>query len=303
MPLALFKPGVMARWSAILLLVPQLVAAAPGAIHQAPGPSPTTPGRMPELTIDTWMQMATLTNATGATGDVLGIAVAISADDSTIAVGSYGVASHTGAVYVYSKPVDGWVTSSAPTAILTNAGSVAGDYFGVSVAISADGSTIIVGADSTANPGGGAAYVYTKPIDGWATTSAPTAILTNTTGGVNDQLGHAVAISGDGSVIIAGAPGVATNTGAVLVYLQPAGGWISSGMPDSILTNINGATYNFLGYAVAMSADASTIAAGAYGVANNKGAVHVYSKPNNGWMTSSMPNATLMDASQVLERR
>ena len=64
---------------------------------------------------------ATLSKLGGASGDVFGTSVAISADGTTAVIGAPGVNSSTGAAYVFHVSGDGsWVTSSTPTATLTN---------------------------------------------------------------------------------------------------------------------------------------------------------------------------------------
>src|SRR5262249_24933020 len=103
---------------------------------------------------------------------------------------------------------------------------------GTSEALSGDAKTIAVGAPSATvgmTAGEGRVLVYEQPAGGWTgTISAPTSTLTGTpTGGFGDSLGKSVAISDDGSLIAAGAPGRAAsaidpNFGAVLVFARPA---------------------------------------------------------------------------------
>ena len=87
------------------------------------------------------------------------------------------------------------------------------DRVGTSVAISADGNTIAVGAPGQPESSTrlGAVYVYTRPPAGWTSTFPlqPTATLIASDGGsttVQNMLGHSVSVSADGSVIAAGAP-------------------------------------------------------------------------------------------------
>ena len=86
-----------------------------------------------------------------------------------------------------------WTTTSTPTATLTNSSGQELDSLGWSVAISADGTTAVVGAPVVS--GGGAAYVFHVADDGsWSSSSTPTATLTKSGGGTDDQLGASVAI-------------------------------------------------------------------------------------------------------------
>jgi FG-GAP repeat len=81
----------------------------------------------------------------------------------TICVGATAADNGIGAAYVYQEPSGGW-QNMTQTAILTPSDGVLGEAFGVSVSVS--NSTIAVGADYEGS-GGGAAYLYSKPIDGW----------------------------------------------------------------------------------------------------------------------------------------
>ena len=79
---------------------------------------------------------------------------------------------------------------------------------GSRVAISADGTTAFIGAYGVST-GTGVAYVFHVSSEGsWATTSTPTATLTNSSGASGDLFGTSVALSADGTTAVIGAPGV-----------------------------------------------------------------------------------------------
>ncbi len=247
------------------------------------------------LTIDPWLQQAELTVSGGTADDDLGTAVAISGDGSTIVAGAPGVSTGKGAAYVFVKS-ESWATTNTPTAILTNSGGANGDALGTAVTVNSDGSVIVAGAYGVSATKG-AAYVFVRPGEGWATTGTPTAILTNF-GGVNDDhLGDAVSISDDGSTIVAGAPKVSTYTGAAYVFVKPGGGWATTNTPTATLTNSSGANYDQMGNTVAISGDGSTIAVGAFAApgASGKGVVYVFVKSGS-WTTTGTPSATLTNS-------
>ena len=106
--------------------------------------------------------------------------MALSADGTTAVIGALGVNSNVGAAYVFHVSGEGsWATSSTPTAILTNSGGASGSDFGVSVALSADGTTALIGANGV-NSAAGAAYVFHVSGEGSSASYwAPTATLTN----------------------------------------------------------------------------------------------------------------------------
>lgn len=164
---------------------------------------------------------------------------------------------------------------------LTPSDGAPGNAFGT-VAASAD--TAVVGSpmeDVGSNPQQGAAYVFSKPADGWVNMTQ-TAELTASDGVSYSYFGHSVSISGD---TIA----VGSNVyGAVYVFVKPAGGWTN--MTETAKLTVAGAG-GYLGVATAI--DGNTIAAGAIEDDGEKGVVYVFTKPPGGWVTTSNPDAKL----------
>jgi hypothetical protein len=256
------------------------------------------------VSIDPYTQVAKLTASDGADNDQLGLAVSISSDGSTVVAGTPSAASggtHRGVVYVYTKQVGGWTSTSTFAAKLTVSDGANSDNLGNSVFVSSDGSTVVAGAPNVAAGGSarGAAYVYVKPGGGWATTSAFTAKLTASDGANNDQLGNSVSVSSDGSTVVAGAHAAAAGgsaRGAAYVYVKPGGGWATTSTFTAKLTASDGANSDQLGTSVSVSSDGSTVVAGvpyASAGGNQRGQVYVYVKPGGGWTTTSTFTAKL----------
>jgi hypothetical protein len=158
--------------------------------------------------------------------DGFGAALALSADGTTLAVGArsedsnaVGIdgdssnesGSQTGAVYVLRRLFGAWVHEAYVKA--SNTGDA--DQFGASVALSADGAALVVGAFSEDSSGSGiggtnderamnagAAYVFRRDAGSWAQEAYVKA--TNTDG--DDTFGWCVAVSGDGASFAIGAP-------------------------------------------------------------------------------------------------
>ncbi len=159
--------------------------------------------------------------------DYFGRGVALSADGSTLAVSAWqersaatGVGGDeaddstfgAGAVYVFVRSGVAWVQQAYLKA--SNTGAL--DRFGASLALSADGSILAVGAigeDSGAiGVGGnqasntteqsGAVYVFARTGAAWSQQAYVKASNT----GVGDGFGWAVALSGDGATLAVGAP-------------------------------------------------------------------------------------------------
>jgi hypothetical protein len=155
----------------------------------------------------TQTQTAQLLASDPTSNDQLGTSVAVSG--TTVVAGApnhtVGANPTQGAAYVFVMPPTGPWVSTTQTAELTASDGRAGDELGYSVAISP--TTVVAGAPQVqvgSNDSQGAAYAYTQPAGGWATTSAFAAKLTAGHGDVNDTLGDSVAVSG--TTIVAGAP-------------------------------------------------------------------------------------------------
>ena len=162
--------------------------------------------------------------------DIFGASVALSGDGSILAVGAGGEGSaatgingnqadnsagYSGAVYVFTRSGTTWSQQAYVKA--SNTGAT--DQFGMSVALSSDGSTLAVGApheesaatgiggnqaDNSAS-GSGAVYVFTRSGTTWSQQTYVKAANS----GANDGFGQSVALSADGTLVV-GAPGEAS---------------------------------------------------------------------------------------------
>ena len=235
----------------------------------------------------TWNQAAKLTASDGTAGDYFGLSVAMHED--TIVVGAWwddDNGAQSGSAYVFTKPANGWATTST-AAKLTASDGAADDDFGLSVAM--HGNTIVVGAyeDDDNGSASGSAYVFTKPANGWITTSTA-AKLTASDGAAGDHFGQQVAMHGD--TIVVGAHYDDDNgqdSGSAYVFTKPANGWATTSTAAK-LTASDGAVNDWFGIRVAMHED--TIVVGAHyddDNGTNSGSAYVFTKPANGWATTS----------------
>ena len=146
------------------------------------------------------------TGTHAALADTFGYSVATSADGKTIIVGAYddeipGALLNSGVVYVYDREGNNF----NEVGILT--GSYAtnnNDAFGYSVATSADGKTIVVGAridEIDAVHSTGVVYVFDREGNNFNEVG----ILTASYASSSDRFGESVATSADGKTIIVGA--------------------------------------------------------------------------------------------------
>jgi trimeric autotransporter adhesin len=245
------------------------------------------------LVIDPFVQRAKLTASDGAANDNFGISVGVSADGNTVVAGSWHANANQGAAYLFVKPASGWATTTE-TAKLTASDGATNDFFGFSVALSGDSSTVVVGAfdASTALGSKGAGYVFVKPASGWVTTTE-TAKLTASDGAGGDQFGGSVAVSGAGDTIVGGASGAKigsnANQGAAYLFVKPASGWATT-TETAKLTASDGAANDFFGSSAAIIGDGSTAVVGAQatiGPIQGQGAGYVFVKPASGWVTTT----------------
>jgi trimeric autotransporter adhesin len=268
--------------------------------------------------------------------DFFGWSVALSGDGGTLAVGApledsgtSGVAAtligegaeNSGAAYLYARSAAGaWSPVTAVKAV----SPAAFDSFGWSLALSADGSTLAVGApaEDGARSGvvsdrgtgeamdSGAAYVYARTASGaWTHQAYVKASITDS----EDHFGWALALSADGSTLavgtyledsgVAGAP--APSSGAVEVYVRDG---TAAWAHQAFLKAPNGESGDWFGHAVAPSGDGGTPVAGApfedssaTGIGGNQasnaaqgsGAVYLFRRETNGaWTPRSYVKAS-----------
>ena len=162
----------------------------------------------------TWSQTGVLTGSGAAADDSFGWSVALSAQGSTALVGAFEHDKNAGAGYVFT--LRGGIWSQAGE--LTASGTASGNQFGTSVALSAEGSTALVGAVGH-DKNAGAGYVFTRRDGTWSQAGELTASGT----APGNQFGASVALSASGSTALVGAIGYNSYAGAGYVF-TPGGG-------------------------------------------------------------------------------
>jgi hypothetical protein len=207
-------------------------------------------------------------------GDFFGNSVAISADYAIVGAVSFdGGGINRGKVYIYERGAGGWPV----TATATFEGENNNDFFGNSVAISAD--YAIVGANGSQGGGinRGKVYIYERGAGGWPTTPTETFEGENN----NDLFGNSVSISGGYAIVGAyGSQGGGIDRGKVYIYERGAGGW-----PTIPTTTFEGENNNDLfGNSVSISGGYAIV--GAYGFRGGgitRGKVHIYERGAGVW--------------------
>jgi uncharacterized protein YdbL (DUF1318 family) len=169
---------------------------------------------------------------------------------------------------------------------LVGTGAVGQSAQGFSVALSADGSTAILGGIED-NSYSGAAWVYSCRSQDHLWTQQGSKLVG--TGAVGDaQHGYSIALSSDGNTAIVGARADNSNTGAVWVYTRSSNGlWTQQG---SKLVGTGAVGQSQQGYSVALSSDGNTAIVGGpldsfVTDIGSAGAVWVYTRSRKGLWT------------------
>ncbi len=267
-----------------------------------------------------WSQQAYVKASNTDAGDWFGAAVALSADGHTLAVGAPWESSAasgidgnqhdntlegSGAVYVFTRSGGDW---AQPVYIKAPQSQFRGN-FGSALALSADGSTMVVSSASedvfAPNFGGGAVHVFARSGDRW--THETRVIASNP--GAGDSFGSALALSDDGNTLAVGATledsaatgidgnqndNTSLNSGAVYVFARGDSGWSQ----QAYVKASNSRASIAFGRAVALSANGNTLAVGAprednsasgingnqhNGLVTDAGAVYVFTRSGDEW--------------------
>ena len=218
-----------------------------------------------------------------------GGSVVVSADGDTVVVGA--PSDGAGIVYVYTRPEGGWTQPSTPI-VLSSPDVVPGDEFGTRVDI--DGDTIVVSStpDSSIPGRTDAIYVFTRPEEGWASTS--TSVKLTPPGG-SDVDGFGEALSLGGTVVVVGAPDATTDvdgapaqTGEAFMFLKPQEGWAATSSAVRLapagleVEDRFGSSVSVIDGAIAVGADGSDS-----GTIQDTGAVYVFTESEIGWASTS----------------
>ncbi|HEY4897974.1 MAG TPA: IPT/TIG domain-containing protein [Solirubrobacteraceae bacterium] len=185
-----------------------------------------------------------------------GGSVALSGDGTTAIVGSPGDAQYTGAIWAFVDGNEGWRHQGSK---LTASGELGDGHFGVSVALSLDGNTVLTGARyDQATPGvaTGAAWAYTRSGATWSQLGEELRGSEETGGG---EFGYSVALSGDGQRALMGGQRDNGFTGAAWSFDRTASGFTQPGRKLEVPDELGKGWY---GASVALSGDGETALVG-----------------------------------------
>jgi hypothetical protein len=215
-----------------------------------------------------------LTASDAASGDRLGISVALSGD--TVLVGAYREnegGSRAGSAYVFTRNGTSWYEQAK--LIASDAANY--DEFGFSVALSGD--TALVGAhhkEHGGEPWVGSAYVFVRN----GTTWSEQAKLTASDAASSDSFGISVALSGD--IALVGAYGDdhagGVNAGSVYVFVRDGTDWSE----QVKLTASDAVAMAQFGQSVALLGDTALVGAPSGGTTSS-GSAYVFVRDGTRW--------------------
>ncbi len=298
---------------------------------------PGSPGAAYVFTRSTnqWTQQAYVKPSNTGVAQSFGWSVALAADGNTLAVSAVGESSNAtgvhgdqtnsmmptaGAVYVFSRFENTWsqqayvkasnteqtpeyVTIPGFTNVIANA-----QQFGTSLALSADGNMLAVGApgersaatgvngnqaDRSANRAG-AVYLFTRSSSVWSQQAYIKASNTD----ASDFFGYRLALSGNGATLAVSALGEASKAtgiqgvqsdnsaqgaGAAYVYTRGSSGWSQ----QAYIKASNTDTGDVFGNALALSFDGNTLAVGAPQEASSATGINGDQTDNTVWQAGA----------------
>jgi FG-GAP repeat len=169
--------------------------------------------------------------------------------------------------------------------------------YATGIAVSADGTTAIVGAPR-ADANRGAVTIYVRSPSGWTEQTELTGEDLPEKGGSHQCVeepgeeagecgfGRSVALSADGNTAIVGAPQENGYEGAVWVFVRSGSTWTLQGEP---LTPGETAGHSHFGTSVALSADGNTALVGAPAANIDRGAAWVFTRSGATWAPQGPP--------------
>jgi len=231
----------------------------------------------------TWAPAGTQLSASEGSGPGhLGQSVALSADGETALVGAPDAAPDTrgGLAWVFTRSGSSW-SSSEPLAGAQEHGDA---RFGMSVALSADGATALIGGPLD-DESRGAAWVFQRSGSSWTEQGSK---LTGGGETSEGRFGGAVALSGNGQTALIGARNDNEDKGAAWVFARSGSSWSEQGPP---LTG-DGQGKEKFGRSVALSEEGNVALVGAPFDTDPHGVAWLYERSGASWSGTKLKPET-----------
>ncbi|MFB0495860.1 hypothetical protein ABID99_002097 [Mucilaginibacter sp. OAE612] len=213
---------------------------------------------------DSWNMEARLSGLDVIGAAKQGASVAITADGNMVVVGGEGDNNATGAAWIYTRSSKIWTQQGQK---IVTAALPRQQAQGSLVAVSADGSTVVV-SGSSQNNYYAMITVYNRANNVWSGTNLQLPF--------GFQPGNTLAISAEGKVIAVGQPTYGSSRGTVRVYTKLGNsGWLSPPfelVPDGV------ADGSQFGSSISVSADGKYVIVGAPNFNSGQGAVWAFKR-------------------------
>jgi FG-GAP repeat len=208
-----------------------------------------------------------------------GSAVSLSADGNVALVGAPDANDGEGIGFLYTRSGSKW--SELANLEANDESGAAGSELGTSVALSADGTTALLGGPAdglTAGQDPGAAWVFSKSSGPWAQQGPK--LTGSEESGTKSAFGDAVALSADGNTAVIGAPQDSSRAGAAFAFVRSGTTWSQQG-PKLLAEGESGA--GGFGSSVALSSDGDTALLGSPEESSSTGSAWVFSRSGTTW--------------------
>jgi hypothetical protein len=201
-----------------------------------------------------------------------GFSVALSGDGNTAVIGGLTDNFGNGAVWIFERSGTAWLRKAK----LLGTGTKGSSQQGHSVAISADGSTVLVGAIAD-DSFRGAAWVFLRVQDQWVQQGK----LVPADAAGASLFGTAVALSATGNTAMIGGMHDDANKGAAWIFERRDGVWAQQGPKLTGSGSVGLPVYQ--GASVALSADGNTALTGGWEDNAGVGAAWVFVRTDSTW--------------------
>jgi hypothetical protein len=205
-----------------------------------------------------------------------GRTVALSADGSTAIVAAPADRNHHGSVWVFARSGATWVQQGPKLIPTAEAGE---GYFGLGLALSADGNTALIGGPGD-NMFHGGAWVFVRSGSSWLPQGGKLTGGEEIGGG---RFGRSVALSSNASEALIGGFADDFRIGAAWAFHSSSGVWSQQGPK---LTGGEGLGESRFGRSVALSGDGATALIGGPGDEGKQGAAWTFTNAGAAWSQS-----------------
>ena len=209
-----------------------------------------------------------------------GVSVALSGDGNTAIVGGFDDDNEIGAAWVYTRSGGAW-SQQGPKLHATGVIGPYGGALGISVSLSGDGNTALVGGYADNNLAG-AAWVYTRSASVWSQQAK--LIGMGAVGPFGAGQGFSVSLSRDGNTAILGGPFDNAEAGAAWVFTRSGGVWSQQGAKLVGMGAVGSNSYSAeQGWSVSLSGDGNTAIVGGFMDNDFAGAAWVFTRSGGVW--------------------